>query len=369
MTKAIESVTSDQYIPINKGHFELEPPERLERFKEILSVGWEKEYVEYRRLWEDLPQRKEVREYPLLVDLELSSKCNLHCPMCPTITERFKKLRRETFKEGLMDFALIKRIIDEVHPHIYSLRLSWVGEPTLHPRLIDSVDYAKKCGIKEVSFLTNGSKLHLDYMKKIIEAGLDIMTVSIDGMGDTYNRIRSPLRFDQTINKLTELRRYMDVTGTKKPLIKIQGVWPAIRDNPEHYYNTFSPLVDLIAFNPLIDYLHNDDDILYADNFSCPQPYQRVTVSADGRAAMCSNDDLVGVIVGDAKTQSIYNIWHGNEMNHVRELHGRNAGFLEIVPCRNCYYPRKVETNETALINGRVVVIENYVNRIQEIGK
>ena len=56
-------------------------------------------------------------------------------------------------------------------------------------------------------------------------------------------------------------------------------------------------------------------------------------------------------------------------MNHVRELHGRTAGFLEIVPCRNCYYPRKIETNETALINGRVVVIENYVNRIQEIGK
>jgi MoaA/NifB/PqqE/SkfB family radical SAM enzyme len=357
------------YVPINKGHFELEPDERVERFKRLLSAGWEEEYTAYRRMWEELPKNREIRDYPLLVDLEMASKCNLNCPMCPTVTDEFQELRKETFASGLMDFELAKRIIDEVHPHIFSLRLSWVGEPTLNPNLIKTVKYAKRKGIKEVSFLTNGTKLHLDYMKKLIEAGLDIMTVSIDGMGEIYNNIRAPLTFDKTLTKLIKLKEYKEANGISKPLIKIQGVWPAIRPNPGEYYNTFEPLVDMIAFNPLIDYLHNDEDIVYEPGFSCPQPYQRVTIAADGRAAMCSNDDLVGMVVGNAWEQSIHDIWHGEGMQRVRQLHAKEDGFKEIGACRNCYYPRKVEANEQATVNGRQVVIENYVNRIQKIGR
>ncbi len=106
------------YIPINKGHFELEPSERVDRFRRLLSAGWEKEYKEYRRLWEELPKEQKVRDYPLLVDLELVSKCNLKCPMCPTVPSEFRTLRRETYKSGLMDLGLAKRVIEEVHSHM-----------------------------------------------------------------------------------------------------------------------------------------------------------------------------------------------------------------------------------------------------------
>ena len=44
-------------------------------------------------------------------------------------------------------------------------------------------------------------------------------------------------------------------------------------------------------------------------------------------------------------------------------------GFKEIKPCKNCFYPRKMEESESALINGREVKIESYINRAQEVGK
>ena len=357
------------YIPINKGHFELETSERAERFKNINSLGWDSQYKEYRELWENLPKTNQVREYPLLVDLEMASKCNLNCPMCPTVTPEFKGLRRETFESGLMDFQLAKKIIDEVAPHIYSLRLSWVGEPTLNPDLVKTVKYAKKNGIKEVSFLTNGTKIHIKYMRELIDAGLDIMTVSIDGLGDTYDKIRAPLKFEKTLAKLTELKKYKDANNLTKPLVKIQGVWPAIRPNPDLYYKTFEPIVDLIAFNPLIDYLHNDKNIVYEKGFCCPQPYQRVTVAADGRVAMCSNDDLVGTVIGDAWKETIHQIWHGHKMQRVRDLHKQEDGFKQIDACAKCYYPRKVESSEISTVDGREIAIENYVNRVQEVGR
>ena len=355
-------------VPVNKGHFELEPEDRLLSYRKKVSKGWEKEYIEYRKLWSVLPEMKEVSDWPLLVDLELASKCNLTCPMCPTITDEFLDKRVSPFEGGLMDYNLATKIIDEVAGNIYSLRLSWIGESTLHPKLIDAVKYAKNAGIPEVSFLTNGTKLHLGYMKKLIDAGLDHMTISIDGMGDIYNSIRAPLTFEKTLKKLRDLRNHMDTHKLEKPLLKIQGIWPAIKKDPELYYDTFEPLVDLIAFNPLIDYLHNDNDIEYVDNFYCPQPYQRVVVGASGKVSMCSSDDFQDIEIGDVNYESIYNIWHGEKFDAVREQHQKKDGFLKIKPCKNCFYPRKTEANERVEIRGREILIENYTNRSQVIG-
>lgn len=366
---AAETEVEERYIPINKGHFDLEPPERTAAFSAKLARGWEEAYATYRRNWEEFPKQGHVADYPLLVDLEMASRCNLTCPMCPTITDEFIQKRVAPFKKGLLDYKLVMRIIDEIAGKVPALRLSWVGEPTLHPKLVDAVRYAKQKGIREISFLTNGTKLQLGYFVKLAEAGIDWITVSVDGMDETYNRIRRPLRFSDTLEKLRAIHAWKQANGLEKPVIKIQGVWPAIRENPERFYNTFSPIVDLIAFNPLIDYLHKDSDIAYQEGFFCPQYYQRVVISSNGKAAMCSNDDHVEVVVGDAHVQSIHEIWHGAELDALRRLHREPNGFKKVPPCARCYYPRKVIQDETATINGRLIAIENYVGRTQVIGE
>ncbi len=45
------NVQTSKYIPINKGHFELDTPERSAEFKRQLASGWELEYREYRSKW------------------------------------------------------------------------------------------------------------------------------------------------------------------------------------------------------------------------------------------------------------------------------------------------------------------------------
>lgn len=356
-------------IPINKGHFDLETPERVDAFRAKLASGWEQDYAEYRRLWESLPKTRTIRDYPLLVDLELSSRCNLACPMCPTVTDEFIAKRVAPFKKGKLDTALAMKIIDEVAPHIYSLRLSWVGEPTLHSHLIDILRHAKQRGIREVSFLTNGTRLNLDYVAQLVDAGIDWITISIDGMDETYNKIRQPLTFEGTLKKIQDIKAYKDARGLTKPVIKIQGVWPAVREDPERFYNTFAPIVDLIAYNPLIDYLHKDSDILYEESFLCPQQYQRLVIASNGTAAMCSNDDNVEIVLGDANRETIHEIWHGAKMQAIRDQQAKPDGFKDIHACTRCYYPRKMVPNETAMVNGRVITIENYVNRKQTVGQ
>ena len=115
--------------------------------------------------------------------------------------------------------------------------------------------------------------------------------------------------------------------------------------------------------------MHNDKDIVYEDNFACPQHYQRIVIGSNGHAAMCSSDDFMDIEIGDANKFSIHDIWHGKLFQKVRLQHEKKDGFKEIKPCKNCFYPRKMEEDEVAVINGREVRIENYINRSQEIGK
>lgn len=352
-------------IPINKGNYSLDTPARNTLFEQYRAEGWEEGYHAYRRRWAEYPETQVVSEYPLLVDTELSSLCNLQCPMCYTITESFKT----TVKPTLMDLSLFKRIIDEIAGKVPALRLSLRGEPTLHPQFIDCIRYAKERGIGEVSFLTNGSRMTGDYFRQIMDAGADWITISVDGMDEVYEKIRRPLKFRQTFERIMDAKTIKEKAGLHKPVIKVQSIWPAIRESFEAYYNTFVPYTDLIAFNPLIDYLGNDNDIIYMNDFICPQHYQRLVIGSDGTALMCANDGENKAVIGNANTESIHEIWHGRKLGAMREIHRQHKGFLKIPVCRKCYLPRKTQDSESGTMNGISFVVRNYINRSQEVGK
>ena len=103
------------------------------------------------------------------------------------------------------------------------------------------------------------------------------------------------------LEKIKAIKQYKIDNNLNRPVIKVQGIWPAIKENPQLYYDTFYPYVDLIAFNPLIDYLDNDEDdkVDYIENFTCPQQYQRLVIGADGLVMKCSNDENNDEVVGN----------------------------------------------------------------------
>jgi radical SAM protein with 4Fe4S-binding SPASM domain len=354
----------ERNVPINKGNYSMDTPEREASFSESLALGWTDDYAKYRNEWVKNAESQTISDYPLLVDLELASVCNLRCPMCYTITAEFRK----NVNAKIMDFDIFKRIVDEIGGKVPALRLSLRGEATVHPRFADAVRYARDRGIKEISTLTHGGRLTLDFFKEIQEAGIGWITISIDGLKETYERIRKPLKFDDLVEKLGAIRDYKAEHSLRKPVIKIQGIWPAIQSDPQGYYDTFAPISDLVAFNPLIDYLGNDTDIEYVEEFTCPQQYQRLVIGADGLVMKCSNDEENREVIGDARTQSVHEIWHGEKMKAVREMHLQPRGFLNSPVCRRCYLPRKTE-DDLGRVDDRTFVVRNYTRRNQLIGK
>ena len=205
-------------------------------------------------------------------------------------------------------------------------------------------------------------------VSRMVDAGIDWITISADGVGTTYERVRKPLKFEALLANLRAMKHIKAERGLLRPVIKIQGIWPAIQEDPQAYYDTFEPISDLVAFNPLIDYLSKDTHIDYLDNFSCPQQYQRLVIGADGRVMKCSNDEENREVIGDINVETVHQLWHGEKMRQVRELHKRPRGFMESPVCRKCYLPRKTQ-DEEASVDGRTFIVQNYVNRSQEIGE
>lgn len=352
-------------MKINKGQI------RLSSRKKNLSFEWKRgkdhpfSYILNRVRWHFFPRIHRLNDFPPHVDIEISSACNLRCPMCYTITDEFK----EKVKVGMMDFELYKKLIDECAKHnLFSIRISLRGESFIHKDVFEMIKYAKDAGIKEVSSLTHGGMLDEKKFRKLIEVGLDWLTISFDGIGETYNKIRAPNNYDVQVSRIRRFHEIKKELGITKPIIKVQSILPAIAENPTEFHETFDPIVDQISANPLIDYSHKAQDVEFIENFTCPVLWQRLVIGSDGRVLLCSQDEYGMVIVGDVHEESIYDIWHGKKLRDARESHLRKMGVKEVSPCKFCIYPRKtIPTN--VLIDDRVISSYEYTSWNNEIEK
>ncbi len=352
-------------MKINKGQFRLNSPLDNLRFDLKRGKGHLLSYFKNRINWHLNPRLHHVSKFPLHVDMEVSSICNLNCPMCYTTTQAFK----DKAKPGYIDMDLAKKIIDECASYgLYSMRLHARGEPFLHPKVFEIIEYMKKKGIKEVASLTHGGTLDEDKFEKLIDLGLDWLSISFDGIGETYEKIRYPLKFDDEIQKIKNYQKIKKRRGVTKPIVKVQAVWPAISAKPQEFYNIFSPITDQVASNPLIDYLGNDTDVVYEENFTCPQLWERLVICWDGKVMLCGNDEMNEHIIGDVTKESLYDVWHGKEMNKARQIHVQHMGVKQIEICKKCYLPRKTVT-DSAKVNSRNLNVNNYENRPQSVGK
>jgi MoaA/NifB/PqqE/SkfB family radical SAM enzyme len=118
------------------------------------------------------------------VYIEPTSLCNLNCRMCA----------RNVFAEpqGHMQTVIFDRIIAGVRelPDPPEIFFGGFGEPLSHPGIIEMVAQAKAVA-RSVELITNGTLLTQELSHQLIEAGLDVLWVSLDGVTpESYTDVR-----------------------------------------------------------------------------------------------------------------------------------------------------------------------------------
>ena len=99
-------------------------------------------FTSYRKTWDKAVKAEIPTDFPLHMDIELTSDCNLRCKMC------WQYKDPNAFPRGMMSFELFKKLIDEgVKNGLCAIKLQSRGEAMMHPQIFEFSKYAKDQGV------------------------------------------------------------------------------------------------------------------------------------------------------------------------------------------------------------------------------
>jgi radical SAM protein with 4Fe4S-binding SPASM domain len=288
-------------------------------------------FNEYRKRWNEWPKSFYVGEYPIFIDIEVTSACNLKCDFCATT------FRGKTIKKGFISFEIIKKIIDEgADNDLFGVKFNIRGEPLLHPQIHEFVKYAKQKNLIDVYFNTNAILLGEDVAKKLIDSGLDRLSISFEGYTKSvYEKYRIGANYEKVLSNIENIQSLKRKLGVEHPKVRIQTVMlPELEETFDEYKKFWAERVDEVGFLDYKEMKIKKRNIKYP--WACPQIWQRMAIWWNGTILPCNHDDDGLLVLGNIRTSTIKEVWNSNKLNNIREMH-KKGNAHEIQACDGCY--------------------------------
>lgn len=133
------------------------------------------------------------------LQVEVTTACNLFCAEC----SRTVAVNEGQWTDSHMGLERFKTIVENSPPAEY-LVLQGVGEPALNPELVEITRWARACGkFDYITLNTNAVTRSVEYFRRLREAGLTYVCVSIDSLTpEVAERCRSGTRVDKLVRIL-----------------------------------------------------------------------------------------------------------------------------------------------------------------------
>ena len=252
---------------------------------------------------------------------EITRGCNLRCWHCATRLfprNKFKHMKKRTWKNMI-------HLIKEVSPRT-RLEIANAGEPTLHPNILNMLDYARrKCPSIQLMIYTNGTTLingDITY-NELFKAGLNMIQVNM------YAPERDHI-------KLAKESGYFYYTETTKPKT-FPGLFTYNKDqkfhaislckNPTNWLSKKKKQRNISTFMNHLDWKaankHGVYPVTKAPNRRCDLPFKFIPTFYDGAYSFCCFDfmrEMAGKLgnVNDG-VEGFFKFWLGEYMQDTRE--------------------------------------------------
>ncbi|MCX5796847.1 MAG: radical SAM protein [Elusimicrobia bacterium] len=286
---------------------------------------------------------------PFVLFVDPASTCNFRCKFCPTgDSDLIKSTGRW---QGLLTIDLYKKVIDDLREFdlpLKVLRLYKEGEPLLNARLPDMIDYAKKSArVSYIDTTTNGYLLTPEKSLRLIEAGLDRLNISVNGLseGQFHDFTRVKVDFEAYVRNI---RFFYEHKGNCEVCIKMPGDLLSTTDK-QFFFDTFGDISDRIALENIAPCWPEFDvedrmsveikkgiyDNPLTDVKTCPYIFYSLSVNSDGTVSLCFLDWARKLIVGDTRKQSLMQIWKGDALfsHQIAHLFGKR---FDNPTCKDC---------------------------------
>lgn len=287
---------------------------------------------------------EDLLHFPQYFQVETTRMCNARCPFCPS--DVWDK------KTPYMSDELFKKVADEIIEYgswVKLLDLQRAGEPLLDKKIYERIKYVKDGGVPFVAITTNASGLTEANARKLLLAGIDEVMLSIDSVEkEEYERMRVGLKYEQV---MANIKGFFALRDEIKPdcLIRVRGV--SFHDTSkaedraeierwEHFWDDLRKPHDRIYMkrahtwgNQRVVEGHSPDyDWVY---HPCVIPFSTMHITAMGKVALCPQDYDATVSFGDINSQSIAEVWRGEEIAKMRKLH-LSGERNQVALCQGC---------------------------------
>ncbi|MEN8194864.1 MAG: radical SAM protein, partial [Bacteroidota bacterium] len=290
----------------------------------------------YKKLTHRLPNPD--MGFPELISLEIASTCNLSCIHCPPHMKEFKN---EVRKFGLMEMDLFYKLMDEIDQYgKRRIALHKDGEPLLHPQTVEILERVKKNHDHIIYLTTNAHRLTEQISNSLLQNKINILNFSIGAASeDFYSKVRGK-GFNKVIENISNLLK-MSEESEWKPKVIVQIIdlpeYSEMENEIKNFKNYWSQFdVEVQIWKKLTwgvyDYQENGKR-----RYPCYSLWESFTVNSDGLVSACCMDWKQQLITGDTNTQTIKEIWKGDKLKHLRQMHidGRED---ELPLCGTCNY-------------------------------
>ncbi len=199
-------------------------------------------YEKLRHLRQLSEYRRKVCREPLLKFLffELTMRCNEHCLHCGSYCG--------DVESSELPVEVYKNILDKVKRDFPVLPMICVtgGEPLLRKELFEIMSYAKSLGYLW-GMTSNGTLITEDTARRLYEAGMKTISISIDGLEETHDQFRqTPGGFRRAVEGVRNLLKYdfqnVQVTSviTKKSIGQLDDLFALMEELDVHSWRVIN---------------------------------------------------------------------------------------------------------------------------------
>lgn len=269
--------------------------------------------------------RKSVLNFPIIIDIEISGRCNLNCIMCTRQNKVSRKLEN-------MDEKLFYKVVDQAAEYGAKLiRFSGYGEALMHKKFIPFLRYAKEKGLL-THLTTNGHLLTEKICAGLVNIPLDKIKFSFQGTEEKeYDRMRAvPGGYKKLAGKIKMLKRIRDEMCKELPIIQIATtVLDETADQIKKFYDEWKGVADAVYHLPTLLWRLEGTKFGKEDGHRvrgklldamCIEVRTKVSVWNDGKVSGCCGDHFHQLLLGDINEKTLKEIWDDKSAREIREL-------------------------------------------------
>jgi radical SAM protein with 4Fe4S-binding SPASM domain len=288
--------------------------------------------------------------FPMILQVQTINRCNARCTICPypyTIHLQEREIMDDDLYTKIVKECASETVLRDFVPMSKN-------EPLLDTKLEKRVAEFKTVAQPHqmVEIVTNGSGLTPVRAQRLIESGVDLITVSINAVNEkTYEKMMVGLSWQQVTRNLEALARmnlskvniylrFVSQRGNRRELNEFRKRWRVFNqfmfdvNNRSGTVRGFEKMV--IARSALYRMIKR---LFWRRAYSglCPYVFSMAHVLQNGDMPMCANDWQNREVLGNVREKSIREIYNSPRMKEIRELmlQGR---YEELEACRSCSF-------------------------------